>query len=92
MTVIVLERVPVSLRGQLSRWMLEVRAGVFVGTLSVRVRERLWELVRKRCGKGSAVLIARAANEQGFSVASHGDAAREVFDNEGLWLVRERAR
>ena len=34
MTVLILERVPASLRGQLTRWMLEVKAGVFVGNIA----------------------------------------------------------
>jgi CRISPR-associated endoribonuclease Cas2 subtype I-E len=34
LTVIIVERATPGLRGQLTRWMLEVRAGVFVGTLS----------------------------------------------------------
>ncbi|MEI8259518.1 MAG: type I-E CRISPR-associated endoribonuclease Cas2e, partial [Deltaproteobacteria bacterium] len=44
--VIVVERATPGLRGQLTRWMLEVRAGVFVGTLSSRVRDKLWALVK----------------------------------------------
>ena len=38
MVVMILERVPVLLRGELTRWLLEVRAGVFVGTMSAGVR------------------------------------------------------
>jgi CRISPR-associated protein Cas2 len=45
MVVIILESVPVSLRGELTRWMLELRAGVFVGSLSAMVRDKLWEMV-----------------------------------------------
>lgn len=29
MTILILESVPLSLRGQLTRWMIEVKAGVF---------------------------------------------------------------
>ena len=41
MLVIVTEAAPPRLRGFLARWLLEVRAGVYVGSYSVRVRERL---------------------------------------------------
>ena len=34
MTVLILERVPATLRGELSRWMIEPRTGVFVGKVS----------------------------------------------------------
>lgn len=88
MTVIVVERARIGLRGQLTRWMLEVRAGVFVGTLSERVRAKLWALVCARNPKGGSLLVYRARNEQGFMVESHGDTSRTIFDIDGLMLVR----
>lgn len=88
MTVIIVERATPGLRGQLTRWMLEVRAGVFVGTLSARVRDKLWELIRARNPKGGALMIYRARTEQGFAIATHGDTSRSIFENEGLLLVR----
>lgn len=42
MVVLIVERVPASLRGALTRWMIEPKAGVFVGSVSAMVRERLW--------------------------------------------------
>ena len=69
--------------------MLEVRAGVFVGTLSPRVRDKLWALVKAKNPSGGSLLVARAHNEQGFFVETHGDTSRQVLDNEGLWLVRK---
>ncbi len=41
MVVIILEKVPAGLRGELTRWLLELKAGVFVGKVSAMVRERL---------------------------------------------------
>lgn len=89
MTVLVLERAPVGLRGELSRWMLEVRAGVFVGTVSARVRDILWTRVCSYKRKFGAVLIYRYPSEQGFCVRSHGDPSRQVVDIEGLTLVQK---
>lgn len=88
MTIIVVERATPGLRGQLTRWMLEVRAGVFVGTLSARVRDKLWALVKARNPRGGSVLIVHAHNEQGFDLATHGDPSRQIFENEGLLLVK----
>lgn len=88
MTVIILERATPGLRGQLTRWMLEVRAGVFVGTLTARVRDKLWALTRRRIRKGAMMLLYRAHNEQGFVVETHGDTSRSILDIEGLLLVR----
>ena len=88
MIVLVVERATPGLRGQLTRWMLEVHAGVFVGTLSARVRERLWALVRARNRVGGSVLVYRAPNEQGFVVETHGETDRAILDIDGLQLVR----
>jgi CRISPR-associated protein Cas2 len=68
--------------------MLEVRAGVFVGTLNLRVRRKLWDRVRRGNRSGGSVLIYRERNEQGFMVESHGDTSRSVIDIEGLLLVQ----
>jgi CRISPR-associated protein Cas2 len=88
LTVIVVERATPGLRGQLTRWMLEVRAGVFVGTLSARVREKLWTLVRTRNASGGSLLLYRTRSEQGFMVETSGDTSRSILDIEGLLLVR----
>lgn len=88
MTVIVVSRVTPSLRGKLTRWMLQVHPGVFVGTLSARVREKLWGLVSGSRRAGVCLLIARAPNEQGFTLATTGESRREIADFDGLTLVR----
>ncbi|WP_433933232.1 type I-E CRISPR-associated endoribonuclease Cas2e [Sorangium cellulosum] len=87
--MLVVERASPSLRGHITRWMLEVRAGVFVGTLSSRVRELLWQAVCARNAGGGCVLVHAAQNEQGFAMLTHGDTSRTVIDIEGLTLVRK---
>lgn len=42
MVVIVLSACPAGLRGHLTRWLLEISAGVFVGHVSTRVRDLMW--------------------------------------------------
>ena len=42
MMVIVVENAPPRLRGRLAVWLLEVRAGVYLGNYSRRVREMIW--------------------------------------------------
>jgi CRISPR-associated protein Cas2 len=46
MVVLILERAPARLRGELTRCMLEPKARVFVGSISGLVRDLLWEKVR----------------------------------------------
>jgi CRISPR-associated protein Cas2 len=86
--VMILERVSPSLRGELTRWLLEPRAGVFVGTVSALVRDKLWQKVCASVGEGGATLIHSSNTEQGFAVQLWGDPSRVITDFEGLWLVR----
>lgn len=88
MVVLLVERVSPSLRGFLTRWMLEARAGVFIGTLSATVRDKLWDMTCEAVKSGAVVMIHPAENEQGFAIRSFGDRDREVVDYEGLLLFR----
>lgn len=90
MVVLVLERVPVSLRGELTRWLLEVRAGVFVGDVSAMVREKLWELVEEKAREGAALLVHSTDSEESFAMRLHGEPSRDIAEFDGLYLVRRR--
>jgi len=88
LVVMVLENAPTSVRGELTRWMLELRAGVFVGDISAAVRDALWQMV---CGKlrgGAGMIIYNAANEQGFNILFCGNTSRTLEDFDGLLLIR----
>ncbi|MBS1705480.1 MAG: type I-E CRISPR-associated endoribonuclease Cas2 [Armatimonadetes bacterium] len=88
MVVLILTAVKPGLRGELSRWFIEPQAGVFVGNLSARVRDKLWEKVERDVTEGSAVLVFSARTEQGFAIRAHGDRRRMPVDFEGLSLIR----
>src|SRR5687768_376687 len=87
MMVIIVEKVPVGLRGELSRWLIEPQTNVFVGRVSAMVREKLWEKVCNGLRGGAATLLYASANEQGFAVRSIGETNRSLIDIEGLTLV-----
>ncbi|MGA5278727.1 type I-E CRISPR-associated endoribonuclease Cas2e [Streptomyces cellulosae] len=87
MTVIVLTNCPAGLRGFLTRWLLEISAGVFVGNPSARIRDVLWEEVQQYAGQGRALLAHTANNEQGFTFRTHEHAWHPV-DHEGVTLIR----
>jgi CRISPR-associated protein Cas2 len=72
----------------LTRWLLEVQAGVYVGSASKRVREELWALVVGRLGDGEAVMAWSSRTEQGFTLLTAGDSRRVLADFDGLTLVR----
>jgi len=84
--VLVLSAVPEGLRGHVTRWLMEISPGVFVGTLSARVRERLWDIVVANLKTGRAVMVYRARNEQGLAFLTWGDPWQPV-DFEGLTLM-----
>ncbi|GHJ35399.1 type I-E CRISPR-associated endoribonuclease Cas2e [Streptomyces sp. TS71-3] len=86
MTVIVLTNCPAGLRGFLTRWLLEISAGVFVGNPSARIRDTLWEEVQQYAGQGRALLAHTTNNEQGFTFRTH-DHAWHPTDHEGITLI-----
>ncbi|SBT08640.1 hypothetical protein ACCAA_600001 [Candidatus Accumulibacter aalborgensis] len=88
MLVIVLENAPPRLRGRLAVWLLEIRAGVYVGNYSNRVREFIWDQVEAGIGQdGNAVMAWRASNEAGFDFVTLGTNRRIPVDFDGAQLV-----
>ena len=83
----VLVAVPPNVRHALTRWMIEPAAGVFVGTMSARVREELWNTVERETHGGWALLIYPDETEQGFSIRACGEDRRHIIDLDGLQLV-----
>ena len=87
MLVIVLENAPPRLRGRLAVWLLEVRAGVYVGNYSRRVREHIWSQVEDGIDDGNAVLVWRSMSEAGYEFKTLGKNRRMPADFDGLQLV-----
>lgn len=88
MTFLILRAAPASLKGFLTRWFIEVSAGVFIGTLDSRVRQLVWERVQHGIRDGSAIMAWPKASEQGFELVSVGESTRKVIESDGLFLVR----
>jgi CRISPR-associated protein Cas2 len=87
MLVIVLENAPPRLRGRMAVWLLEVRAGVYVGDVSRRIREMLWNQVDLGLEQGNAVMAWSASNESGFDLLTLGANRRIPVNFDGLTLV-----
>jgi CRISPR-associated protein Cas2 len=87
MLVIVVENAPPRLRGRLALWLLEVRAGVYVGEYSRRVQEMLWQQVGAGIEDGNAVMIWNANTESGFDFLTLGKNRRIPVELDGLKLV-----
>jgi CRISPR-associated protein Cas2 len=87
MLVIVVENAPPRLRGRLAVWLLEIRAGVYVGSYGRRVREMLWEQVEAAIGEGNAVMAWAAPNDAGFTFETCGANRRVPVEWDGFRLV-----
>lgn len=86
MVVITVSKCPSSLKGDLAKWLTEIQTGLYVGSLSKRVRDRLWERVLKGIGSGRAIMIYSCRNEQGMGIRSYNtDFHPKSFD--GIWLI-----
>lgn len=92
MVVIATTAVPDSLRGALGRWTIEPVPGIFIGTISARVRDELWQATTEVVGDGAAILIHPDANEQGFTLKTAGTRRRHPIDLDGLTLIRMTAQ
>jgi CRISPR-associated protein Cas2 len=86
MTVIVVAACPVGLRGHLTRWLLEISPGVFVGKVTARVRTLMWQRVIDMVKNGRAIMVYSADNEQGLAFEVHAHEWIPV-DFEGINLM-----
>lgn len=87
MLVIVVENVPPRLRGRLAVWLIEVRAGVYVGDVSKKVREMLWETIEAGIGDGNVVVAWSTNTESGFDFQTLGKNRRMPVEMDGIKLV-----
>ena len=88
--VVVTENVPPRLRGRMAIWLLEVRAGVYIGDVSARTREFLWEQLSAGHEDGSVVMAWASTHESGYEFQTLGDNRRVPVEFDGLRLVAFR--
>ena len=88
MLVIAVNNAPPRLRGHLAVWLLEIRAGVYVGNYSRRTREMIWDRVRAYIGDGDAIVAWAAPNDSGYDFDTCGVNRRIPADLDGFKLVR----
>ena len=87
MLVIVVENAPNRLRGRLALWLLEIRAGVYVGKVSRRIREMIWKNIIIGIEDGNAVMAWSTNTESGYDFMTHGTNRRIQKEMDGLKLV-----
>ncbi len=89
MTVVILTAVAVGLRGHLTRWLLEISPGVFVGYVSGRVRDLMWERIVEFVADGRALMVHSTRGEQRLAFRVHGHDWTPV-DYDGITLMRRQ--
>lgn len=89
MIVLTLTKVPNSLRGDLTKWYQEIQTGVYVGNVSARVRELVWERVVSNIGNGEATMVYNAKNEVGYQFKTTRKD-KEVVDFDGIPLMMHK--
>lgn len=87
MLVVVTENVPPRLRGRLAVWLLEIRAGVYVGDVSMRIREMIWEQINALAEDGNVAMAWATNTEAGFDFQTYGTNRRIPIEEDGLRLV-----
>ena len=87
MVVMILERVPTVLKGELSRWLTPVGGGVHVGHVSALVRDELWNLALSKAGVGRVIQIWSCHGEPGYGLRVHGLVDACLVDLEGLPMI-----
>lgn len=87
MVIIILEKVSPSLRGELSRWLVEPRPGVFIGHVSGLVRDKLWEKCCRSARTGGVFQAWSTNNEQRFAMRTYGRTKKQVIEFDGVQLT-----
>jgi CRISPR-associated protein Cas2 len=87
MLVIVLENVEPKLRGRMAVFLIEVRAGVYIGDVSQKVRDMLWSQIEHLTGEGNAVMAWSTNTEAGYDFKTFGGGRRLPITFDGMKLV-----
>ena len=86
MVVLCLTNCPPTLRGDLTRWLMEIDTGVYAGNVSARVREELWNRVTENIKDGRATMVYSARTEQKMEFRVHNNEWIPV-DFDGMKLM-----
>lgn len=88
MTVtVVLSDCPQKLRGDMTKWFVEINTGVYVGNLNSRVRDEVWDRITENIGHGHATMVFSTSGEQKIDFRVH-NAYWEPVDFDGIKLMR----
>jgi CRISPR-associated protein Cas2 len=89
MVVMMLQKTPAALKGELSRWLFEAAPGLYIGHVTAMVRDRLWEICASSKSAGSVFQAWSTNTEQHFAMRIVGSDRFRVVDYEGLQFMEE---
>lgn len=84
--MVTLSKVPKRLRGYLTRWLWEVQAGAYVGKVTRKVADQLWQIIIEQSSSGRASMVQTTNNEQGFRILHHHQKWG-AKDHDGIELI-----
>ena len=86
MIILTMTDCPIGLRGDLAKWLLEISHGVFVGQVSARLRDQLWERIKETTKDGRVSMVFNTNNEQRLDFRVH-NSTWEPIDFDGIKLM-----
>lgn len=84
--VLAVESVPDHLRGYLERFLQEIRTGIYVGTVTARVADHLWDITDQHAGPGDAFIVRPDTTEAGYTIRSRGHPRWQLNEHDG-WIL-----
>ena len=91
MIVVSMTNCPPKLRGDLSKWLLEINTGVYVGHVNAKVREALWKRICENIRDGQATMVFTTNNEQHMDFYVHNTSWKPI-DFDGIKLMKHPDR
>ena len=87
LVVITVQNVPEHTHGVLTRWTQKIGPTVYIGHMTTRVRQYLWNELTQIVDNGLLTMVYPDHNEQGYSINTHGANRYEPIDLDGLTLM-----
>lgn len=85
--VIHVEAIPDHLRGYVSRFLQEVQTGLYVGVVTDKVLDDLWQTITEKTTEGTATLVLSAPDlETGYDLRLHRSSTHRIVNIDGINL------
>jgi CRISPR-associated protein Cas2 len=81
--------VPDHLLGYLTRFLQQTGSGLYVGKLSPRVADQMWDRLIAAAGEGAVIMVCSARNDAGFTIRMHQVTGGRIVDFDGTDLPVE---